>query len=231
MSSTPTTWYIQTQGEPEGPVSLAELKRLACRGVILGDALLSSTGAEPWQPAAAIQELELEWSVQPEQGDPPPACHALALRGWVESGEVQPYWSILHLPSGEMYNVVDTLCSALLTQNKILETRLEAIGPAANLDSSQEGDLGDAIDNLLRSLELKSELLADAYRKIDILQAEREHERGTRETEVKQYEKRLEELTTHLEEMDSAMAALTRNYRDLNDKWLRLRSGKAEPKG
>lgn len=216
--------YLQTDTGPEGPYSLADLKKRACHGVLVGTSLLSESAEGPWEPASGMPELELEWVVVPENGTPFPPCHALALRDWVQSGEVQPYWTIQHLPTGESYDVVDTLCSALLTQNKVLEVQVQAFAPALEAHKEQGVEIGDAVENLLRSLEIKSELLADAKQKIAILESERDIERVRREEEVKQSTERMEELTTHLNEMDEAMSALTQKYRDLNDRFIQMRN-------
>ena len=231
MTESPHTWYIQTDGGSTGPVPLEELKKRACRGSVVGTTLVSQTGEDPWVPASSVSSLELEWSVQPEDGEAFPPCHALALRGWVETGDIQPYWKIQHLPSNETYEVVDALCSALLAQNNMLEIRLEALGPVSEMSPHQEEVVVDAIDNLLRSLELKSGFLRDAQRKILSLQEERDRERSQREKETGQLEQSIDDLKTHLEEMDAAMSSLTRKYRELNDKYLRLRKENPSPSG
>ncbi|MGA0369599.1 MAG: hypothetical protein ACO3N7_09135 [Kiritimatiellia bacterium] len=131
-AATATEWYVKSGEQVLGPFSPAELIQQACMGKILGDSELSASATGPWLKAEALESLELEWQVTPEGEPPLPCCHVMALRSWVESERVQPYWDILHLPSGEVYNVVDALCSALLAQNRILEERLsgQTAGPS-----------------------------------------------------------------------------------------------------
>lgn len=224
MSENETTWFLQTSSTPRGPFSLQELIRLACSGEILGSSMISPTGNDPWQPATELPQLELEWSVTPETGDPLPPCHILALRKWVETEKVEPFWDITHLASGETYDVVGALCSALLEQNKVLETRLEALGPGSAAVEVEDTAVGDAVDNLFRSLELKTALLSDARRKLAAVTEERDRERDSHQEERNTLRSRMEDLEVHLEEMDEAMVSITRKYRDLNDRLIQLRS-------
>lgn len=222
MKNDELSWYLQQEESSEGPLAFLELKQRAFAGQILGTTKVSNGVGGPWADASTIEELELNWVILPE-GQPPMApCHVLALRGWVEHGDVEPFWDIQHTPSGDTYEVVDALCSALLTQNRILETRLEALSPLGE-GSGEEVEVEDAVENLLRSLELKSQLLEDLRRKLLRVEEERDQERRHREEDNKQSGMRFEELTTHLEEMDGAMSDLTRKYRELNDRFIRHR--------
>lgn len=124
-TETQSQWYIQSNSDNRGPFSLTELMQQACTGKLNGNTLVSMDNEEgPWMKAETLEALELEWQVQPEEGPPLPRCHALALREGVENESIQPYWTILHVPSGETYDVVDALCSALLTQNRLLEAHI-----------------------------------------------------------------------------------------------------------
>jgi len=120
----PTNWFVKTEKEVLGPFTPFDLLQQACIGKLLGTSELSANPQGPWLKAETLDSLEMEWQVTPENGDPLPRCHVMALRTWVEDETVQPYWDILHIPSGESYDVVDALCSALLSQNRWLEERL-----------------------------------------------------------------------------------------------------------
>ena len=223
MSTSEQSWYVKTESTSEGPLPLAELKQRARSGHLVGSAQLSSNANGPWANASTLEELELEWVVLPEGKAPLAPCHVLSLRHGVEHGDVEPFWDIQHVPTGDTYEVVDALCSALLTQNRILETRLEAMTPLGE-GSGEDPVVEDAVENLLRSLELKSQILEDLRRKLERVEEERDQERRHREEDNRQSGVRLEELTTHLSEMDEAISDLTRKYRDLNDRFIRMRS-------
>jgi len=228
MADTPDTWHLLTEDGSTEPHSLEDLKRLACVGTLTGDAALSATGDAPWTLAAQIPQLELEWVVRPEAGDPLPPCHVMALRDWVEHGSVQPFWEIDHLPSGERYDVVDALCSALLAQNRVLEVRLGALGPSADPEgSAEDGAVTDAVERLLSSLELKSRLLAEAHRRIATLEEERDRVRESHEEAMRSSERLRRELTDQVDELDEALLHLTRRYRDLNDRLIQTRNQSA----
>ncbi len=127
-------WYIKSDDDALGPFSPQELIQQACIGKIVGSDELSAKPGGPWLKAESLDALELHWQISPEEGEPLPCCHVMALRNWVEDEKVQPYWDITHLPSGEVYDVVDALCSALLAQNHLLEDRLTAKASATSTE-------------------------------------------------------------------------------------------------
>lgn len=134
-------WFIESASGIRGPFSLLELMQQACIGKLNGNTLVSMDNEDgPWMKAETLEALELEWQVQPEEGSPLPRCHALALREGVENESIQPYWTILHLPSGETYDVVDALCSALLTQNRLLEEHIHVGSHPVVSPSDAEAD-------------------------------------------------------------------------------------------
>lgn len=132
MPDTDTLYFFRNGDEPPiGPVHLPTLKHRAALGEIDGATGIANAQNGPWTPADRLHDLELDWQVQDENGQPLPSCHVLALRAKVENEDVQPFWEIIHLPTGEDYQVVDALCSALLEQNRRLETRLLSLEDAA----------------------------------------------------------------------------------------------------
>lgn len=137
----PTTWYVKSNNDVFGPFRPQELMQQACNGILVGDSLISADSEGPWLKAESLQTLEMEWQVTPEGQDPMPRCHIMALRSWVEDEKVQPFWDILHIPTGEKYDVVDALCSALLSQNHLLEDHI------ANL-TEQSGNVSDSSEPL-----------------------------------------------------------------------------------
>ncbi|MDF3131181.1 hypothetical protein P0Y35_18370 [Kiritimatiellaeota bacterium B1221] len=150
MNNTPhSEWYVKAEDGALGPFSPQELIQQACMGQIVGTDELSAKTEGPWLTAESLEALELDWQVKPEEGDPLPRCHVLALRNWVEEEKVQPYWDITHLPSGEVYDVVDALCSALLAQNHLLEERLSTSAHPVSSDhpSARGQDLQIELDH------------------------------------------------------------------------------------
>lgn len=140
MTDSPASdWYLKTDGAPRGPVSLDTLIHWAATGGLDGASELAHDPGGPWASATEAEELELDWQVRDEQGNLLPPCHILALRSRVENDRVQPYWDIVHLPSGEVYDVVDALCSALLAQNHILEEKLAGLKAAEQTAPLPEG--------------------------------------------------------------------------------------------
>jgi|GEM_PF-1308775 len=147
-SETSTTWYVKSNESIHGPFSPQELIQQSCTGILVGDSELAANQEGPWLKAENLETLEMEWQVQPEGADPLPRCHALALRNWVEDEKVQPFWDILHIPSGETYDVVDALCSVLLAQNHLLEDRISTLSrqvhplnPSSDTPQSQQEKL------------------------------------------------------------------------------------------
>jgi hypothetical protein len=128
MSDPSSTYYFKNDGLVQGPVHLETLRHRAAMGEVDGHTLISRSEDEPGVSADQLQELELEWQIKDEAGNTWPVCHILALRSKVESEEIQPFWDVIHLPTGEDYQVVDALCSALLAQNKVLEDKLRKAG-------------------------------------------------------------------------------------------------------
>lgn len=124
MPDSSPTYFLKSTDGIQGPVHVETLRHRAMIGDLNGDTLIASSEEGPWIAASKLSELELDWRVQDEEGRDRPLTHILALRGQVESGDVQPFWDIIHEPSGEDYQVVDALCSALLAQNKVLESKV-----------------------------------------------------------------------------------------------------------
>jgi predicted nucleic acid-binding Zn-ribbon protein len=141
MSESTPTYYLRfsESEEPAGPAHLSTLKHRAALGEIDGTTLIAKSAEGPWATADHLKALELDWKIEDKDGNAFPVCHVLALRGKVERGEVQPFWEIFHLPSGEDYQVVDALCSALLEQNRLLEARLQGDLPGV-LPTTEEGE-------------------------------------------------------------------------------------------
>lgn len=133
-----TPWYVKTDSKIQGPFQPRELLQQASIGNLLGDSEISADPKGPWLLAETLPALEMDWQVCPENAAPLPRCHVMALRNWVEENTVQPYWDIVHLPTGERYDVVDALCSALLAQNHVLEARISQSQHAAAPDLSAD---------------------------------------------------------------------------------------------
>jgi len=121
------SWFIFQDDRTYGPVNLHTLQHWAAHGNLSAEAKLGPASEGPWSPARDLAELELHWQVIDDSGASYHPCHILALRGEVENGNIQPFWKVVHLPSGEEYTLVDALCSALLDQNRILEEQLIAL--------------------------------------------------------------------------------------------------------
>jgi len=124
---TPQTWFVLQENRTYGPANLHTLQHWAARGNLSAEAKIGPAAEGPWTPARDLTELELDWQVIDDAGASYHPCHILALRGEVESGNIQPFWKVKHLPSGEEYTLVDALCSALLDQNRILEHQVAGL--------------------------------------------------------------------------------------------------------
>lgn len=118
------TWYALIDGQHYGPVALTTLQHWASTGSLHGGHQIAPTPDGPWQPAAELPPLQLDWQILHPDGDPYELCHILSLRNEMESGDVQPDWDVLHVPTGESYPAAHALCSALIAQNHILEKQL-----------------------------------------------------------------------------------------------------------
>jgi hypothetical protein len=128
MSDAPpsNTWYARIADEQFGPVALTTLQHWASTGSLHGGCEVAPSPDGPWQSAAEVPALQMEWQIIHPQGDPYELCHILSLRTEMESGEVEPDWEVVHLPTGERHPAVNALCSALIAQNHILEKQLVA---------------------------------------------------------------------------------------------------------
>ncbi|WFB35603.1 hypothetical protein P3T73_15740 [Kiritimatiellota bacterium B12222] len=311
-----TAWYLKSEDGSQGPFHPEDLIQMACVGSLLGDNEVSANAEGPWLKAEALSALELDWQVHPEEGDPLPRCHVMALRNWVENETIQPYWDVIHIPTGENYDVVDALCSALLAQNHLLEERIvsllnendDEISPVAEdanpqdirvaLDRSKkeatkwkrlyddeiarnehrEQDLlhdneelrawqrkaaerikalerrqvtieesrvdteilskisGDKdlsrayhelhlqMNNLLESLELKSRQLDESRAQVNDLKLQVRTERNKAEERVEKVSQLHEDTLDQLNRMEQGHIHLTRSFRDLNDRLIRLRN-------
>lgn len=127
MSDSPAptnAWYARIDEEQFGPVALTTLQHWASTGSLHGGSEIATSPDGPWQSAAELPELQMEWQILHPEGDPYELCHILALRTEMESGEVEPNWEVVHVPTGESYPAVNALCSALISQNHILEKQL-----------------------------------------------------------------------------------------------------------
>lgn len=135
-------WFARIDGQQFGPVALTTLQHWASIGSLIGSGEIAESPDGPWQPAYELPELQLEWQIIYPEGDPYELCHILSLRTEMESGEVEPDWEVIHIPTGESYPAVHALCSALIAQNHILEKTLvdnfvrirdlETVGSAKN---------------------------------------------------------------------------------------------------
>lgn len=140
MEQTATIFFARAEDKTHGPVELATLQHWAASGGITAWTEVGPSAEGPWTPAAEMDALEMHWQVTDEDGEKFHPCHVLALRGEVESGNIQPYWDVVHLPTGETWQVVDALCSALLEHNKMLEQRLARYAVPTPGETGGDGD-------------------------------------------------------------------------------------------
>ncbi len=310
-----STWFTLIDGERHGPHPLSTLQHWAATGALNGEALVSGGPEGPWSPASSLPELELDWQVVDPKGNRFYPCHILALRGEVEEGAIDPFWQVENLLTGETYQVVDALCSALLIQTRILEERLarfrdlNASGDTPSLElirardhhqreasrwkrlyedemernRSRETELqkqndelrswqrkasdrikalerrrgqleemvtatrstapqgGDPdlrnayaelrvqLDRVLESLELRAEQVDSARMRVLELERELEAERRDRALAREQSETAQQETLRQLTRLEQAHGDLTRSYRNLNDKLIRLRNQPPPP--
>lgn len=331
-------WFARVEDKVFGPVALHTLQHWAATGGITASVEITreSKGKDPtgpWQPAGDLSDLSLEWQVQDPDGNAYDACHVLALREEVLEGRVQPFWDIIHLPTGERYQVVDALCSALLEQNQILEVKMadtlarlhnfEILGPTAEADplgdsepspdnwgevmrardqsareaekwkkfydeelvrnrtreaellaqidelrawqrkaserikalerrrtqleeasllpgaeqvGGQDRDLRRAyqelrmqLDQLTSALDLRRHEMEAAQDRLQEVDAQLVHEREARKQEVEREKTLRLEAREHLTRIEQAHIDLTRSYRDLNERMIRLRNSMEAP--
>ncbi len=126
MSTSDSKWYLQSEQGVEGPYQLHELQAMAAVSALHGDSQLGLSEEGPWGGAGQVSELELNWRLFDTEGQRLPACHILSLRAGVEAESLNPFQEIEFVQTGERYQLVDALCSALLIQNRVLEQRLAA---------------------------------------------------------------------------------------------------------
>lgn len=67
---TSSQWYLARGGEQSGPVTMAELKRLADRGELGPEDLIWSEGWSEWQPARTVNGLVTRPSVSSPSASP-----------------------------------------------------------------------------------------------------------------------------------------------------------------
>ncbi|MCC5847670.1 MAG: hypothetical protein JJU29_06195 [Verrucomicrobia bacterium] len=336
MDKNAKIWFVQTEEKVFGPAALHTLQHWAATGGMTASTGVSQNENGPWSPAGDMQELALEWQVMTPDGETFDACHVLALREEVLNNQVEPFWDIVHLPTGETYQVVDALCSALLEQNQILEEQvaetltrlhnLETIGPEslssgdktpsvtgdgdedwgevmrerdrlareaekwkrfyedelernqtrekellAQIDelrawqrkaaerikslerrraqleqatmlpgardvTGEDQDLRHAyqelrvqLDQLMESLELRNRQIESARERIEEAEAHLRRERENRKEEVAREKALQEDAAAHLTRLEQAHVDLTRSYRDLNERMIRLRNQMEAP--
>lgn len=333
MSDPQKEWFVRLEDKTYGPVSFSTLHHWAAQGNLNAAAQLSPSREGPWSPAGDLQGLELDWQLEDEEGAKYHACHILALREEVAQGNIQPFWTVHHLPTGESYPLVDALCSALLEQNRILEEQLVktyarmrdletigteapalvsgaapksqaewsalmrssdqhqkeaekwkriyedevsrnqareaelgmqiedlrdqlrragervrslerrrdqleemALGPDGQSVKSQDRELREAyqelreqMDQLFSSLHLKDQELESAWSRIRKAEEALKTERDRVAAERAASETRQQEARTHLIRLEQAHRDLTRAYRDLNERLIRLRNQTEAP--
>lgn len=154
MSETPPSneWYARINNEQFGPVALSSLQHWASTGSLHGGCEVANSPDGPWQPATGVSSLQLDWQIQHPEGIVYERCHILSLLTEMESGEVQPDWEVVHVPTGESYPAVHALCSALISQNHILEKQVVEnfvrIRNLETLGSSPSPDGDEPVDTL-----------------------------------------------------------------------------------
>jgi hypothetical protein len=121
----PEEWYAKVQDHVYGPIPFGTLQHWAAQGSITAEAMVSKTAEGPWLPAGELDGLDLHWQLMQPDGQPYFPCHILALRQEMAEGHIGLDWQVIYLPTGEAFQLVDAMCSALLDQNRILEQRLE----------------------------------------------------------------------------------------------------------
>ena len=117
-------WWVRTEEGTFGPIAFTTLQRWAAIGSVVADTPVAEMADGPWWDADTLSELELNWGVITAEGDMLTPCHILALREEVAQGNFDPDAEVEYVPTGQHFNIVDTLCSALVEQNRILESTI-----------------------------------------------------------------------------------------------------------
>ncbi len=118
-------WFARVQDQVYGPVPFGTLQHWAAQGSITAEAVVGRSAEGPWLPAGDLDGLDLHWQLLHPEGEPFFPCHILALRQEMAEGRIGLDWRVTYLPTGEAFQLVDAMCSALLDQNRILEERLD----------------------------------------------------------------------------------------------------------
>lgn len=206
-------WYLKKpDGAVFGPADLETLRAWAADGRVQPGDKLSSDRAS-WQPAHEVSDLEMRWRVELATGDLFGPIHLLALRDLVADGSVRPLAALTNLETGVSRPVSEELLPAVIELNRLLMESLS--GKTAR----HAADAEDAH----RWRRLYEEEVAHTQARI----AEREKDLASRlqqaEAGAERERAAAEEARKRQLGAEEAYRDILKQFRELNDKFIRLR--------
>jgi hypothetical protein len=218
-------WYLQKPDRTVyGPVGLDLLKKWAADGRVLPDDLVTSN-RKTWHKAAELEPLQMDWSVHLDDGRDFGPIHMLAFCDLVADGEIPPHAKMTHRRTGEVRSVAETLFPAIAAAKRELEqallTRARHIPhPARALEEEREER---------RWKRLYEELRGSVTVHLSDMEKHFEHRIRSLDEQVRRERKSAEEARQRQKDIDAQHREILRQFRDLNDRFIRLHNQVATP--
>lgn len=214
-----------------GPVELPELCRWAAEGRILpDDEVCENDGA--WKLSVEVAELELNWLLPRKDGQAKGPLHILAYAELLQRRILRGDEVITHRATGDKCTVAQAVAPELIRRAEALAAALDAQPqtPPVQPEKDDATGLEKTVQDLTRRYE---RLLARTREQEDELRTLKHALANTQSTSTEQLaaataarqkaEKETAEYLKQLTDLKALHEELTRNFRDLNDRYIRLR--------
>jgi len=244
------SWFVRkSNGATFGPVEAETLRHWAMDGRIGPDDELSEN-QQTWSPAPELDLLGMDWLVEFEDGSEFGPVHLLALRESVESARTPASAVVRHRHTGEECMLAEKLLPAILDLTREQEGKLAdlreqlhaggppgtgasahpppAASPRNGLEPAQA--LIESHEQLSRNYELMLQQLQQKTEEIRALAADHEQQEKHWQDRLRHLEQQVEKehrdgakTRERLAEIEQAYFNLVKAYREMNDRFIRLR--------
>jgi polyhydroxyalkanoate synthesis regulator phasin len=220
------TWYLRKlDNTVYGPVDLDVLKGWAAQGRVHPDDRVSQDN-QTWRPAPEISQLHMDWIVDLAEGKPYGPLHLLAIRELIREGTVKPEGRLTHKATHQAFRVGDELLKALTAHVATLEETIDALQHRIGQLEGQPGPgaaMPPDLEALARELAaMRADVARLSGERATEAQAAAERNRAMDEKLAAAHAEAAA-LRSRLDALQEAHAALVREHRELNDRYVKSR--------
>lgn len=226
------SWQLRKADQTTyGPVGLTELCRWAAEGRILpGDQISENKG--DWKPASELADLELNWLAPDKDGTPRGPFHILVFADLLKRNALQGGNLITHRITNKQSTVAQAVTAELTRRIETLSVIApdKAAEPARHAEKADAVGLEKTVQDMTRRYEAmlartreQEDELGDLRQKLATIRQAANEQLVEMDAARQRAEEQVAGQHKKIESLQATQNDLTRNLRDLNERYIELR--------